>query len=469
MRFRRSFPLALAALLLAGCATVPPSVPPIAPPATPPEQTPVAPPSIVEQETASYQSAADAPRILEALDRRLAERSQTAADLTTADLSTYSNLLLTAGRFPEAEQALVLLNERQPGDRTILLSLALLAGARGDSKTQETRVAALEQSFPNDIETINLRAKLLLARGDRAGAKKLWLTMVEKQEDTTALLGLTDLALDAKKPKEALVYADRAVKAAPNDDQAWALHARVQNDLSQYLAARKDLDKAVALAPEDPWHRLDRGKLAWLHLYDTDLAQADLEYATIKNPGNFFGWAALAEVYEEQKRPRQAYDAWLKALSLRPDYRFAYPSVSMLAFRYQDFPRAAAFAKEAAKDYPAEYAFPFVEALSRRAMGQPQVALTVLEKSRPRFTKGSTVDEMFRFLITPGQDYYLNTALKLEKQENIRLRLRFYQGCVYALAKSSNSARAAFEEVSASTLERIPEIAAARDWLEHGI
>ena len=466
MRLRRSLPPIVLALLLAGCATV---TPPPQPPASAPPQAPAPPPSDVAQQAATYRSAADAPRILETLDLLLASRNQTAADLSNADLTTYSNLLLAAGRLPEAEQALNVLDGRVPGERTTLWSLALLAGARGDAKAQEARLQALEKAFPGDTQAANLRARQLLSRGDRVGAKAAWTAILAQKEDPEALMGLVDLALNAQKPKEALPLADRALKASPDDDQAWALHARVLVALEQYTGARRDLDKALTLAPNDPWHRLDRGKLAWLHLYDLDLAQADLEFATIKDPKNFFSWSALAEVYEELKRPRQAYDAWLKALSLRPDYRFAYPSTAMLAFRYQDFTRAAAFAKEAAKDYPAEYAFPFVEALSRRALGQPQEATQVLEKARPRFTRGSTVDEMFRFLLTPGQDYYLNTALNLEKKENVRLRLRFYQGCVYALGKSAASARAAFEEVSASTLERIPEIAAARDWLEHGL
>jgi tetratricopeptide (TPR) repeat protein len=464
MRFRRSWTLIATTLFLAGCASV--ARPPVLPP--PPQTTP---PSEVAAETSSYRTAADASRVLEAIDKKLAGRQATAADLSTPDLATYSNLLLAAGRLPEAEQALGILDGRRPGDKTVLLSLALLAGARGDATTQASRVMALEKAFPGDPDAGNLRARQLLVKGDLAGAKAAWLAVLDHREDVGALTGLAEMALDAKKPQDALPLADRAVKAAPQDDQAWALHARVQSDLGLYPAAKRDLDKALTLAPDDSWHHLDRGKLAWLHLYDPNLAQGDLEFTTIKDPENFFGWSALAEVYEEQLRPRQAYDAWMKALSLRPDYRFGYPSAAMLSFRYQDFPRAAAFAREAAKDYPAEYAFPFVEALSLKAMGKGPAAVAVLEKARPRFTRGSTVDEFFRFLLTTGSgaDYYFNAAMNLEKQENILLRLRFYQGCYYALTKSPGAAKAAFDEVGASSLIKIPEIGASKDWLDHGL
>jgi len=462
MRLGCRWTLVATTLFLAGCATVvrPPVLPPPPPPA-----------SEVAPEASSYRGPADATRVLDAIDRKLAARQATAADLSTPDLSTYSNLLLAAGRLPEAEQALVLLDGRKPKDHTVMLSLALLSGARGDAATQQTRVAALEAAFPGDPDAGDLKARLLLSRGDRAGAQAAWLAVLAGREDVGALTGLAELALDAKKPQAALPLADRAVKVAPGDDQTWALHARVENDLGQYVAARGDLDRALTLAPDDPWHHLDRGKLAWLRLYDTTLAQADLEFATIKLPDNFFGWSALAEVYEELQKPREAYNAWMKALSLRPDYRFAYPSAAMLSFRYQDFARAAAYAKEAAKDYPAEYGFPFVEALSLKALGQGPAATAVLEKARPRFTRGSTVDEFFRFLLTTGSgaDYYFNGAMNLEKKDNIRLRLRFYQGCFYALTKSPGAAKAAFDEVAASSLIKIPEIGAARDWLEHGL
>ena len=455
MRLCRGFPLVVAGLILAGCTTV---VPP-----------PSGPSSAVDQITASYQSPSDAPRILEAIDGQLASHEQGLSGLSTPDLSTYSNLLLAAGRLADAEKSLVVLDQRRPGDRVVLLSLALLAGARGDAATQEVRISAMEKAFPGDPDAGSLRARVFLARGDQAGARAAWLSVLEKREDAPALSALAQLALTAKKPQDALLLADRAVKAAPSDDQAWALSARILTALGRYQAAHQDLDDALALAPDDPWHHLERGRLAWHHLYDPELAQTDLELTTLKAPGVFLGWSELAEVYEDRLKPRLAYDAWLKALSLRPDYRPAYPSTTMLAFRFKDFAKAASFANQAAKDYPAEYAFVFVEALSLQALGRTQAALNVLEKARPRFVRGSSVDQMFRFLLTPGSDYYLNTALSGEKQEAIRVRLRFYQGCYYALMKSPASAKAVFEEAGASTLSNIPEIAASRDWLDHGL
>jgi tetratricopeptide (TPR) repeat protein len=460
MRFCRSGYFGLLALALVGCATTPHG--PGSSPGTPVAPTSQAP------ELAGYRSAADAPKVLDAFDQRFAKGQSTPSDLSTPDLQVYSNLLLAAGRLPEADKLFQLLNQRVPKDKTTLLTLALVAGARGDRAAQTQRLAALEAAFPGDLDAAGIRARLLLAQGNRTAAAAEWKAILAQKDDLDALVGLTDLSLDANKPQDALAWAERAVRAFPLADEAWAARARVKTDLAQYLPARQDLDRAITLSPDDPWHRLDRGKLAWLHLYDPVSARADLEYSVAKQPNNFFAWAALGEVYDDQNQPRKSYDAWMKALSVRPDYRFGYTTAAMLAFRYLDFDRAIRYAHEAAKDYPAEYAFPFVEALSLRAIGQPQAAQTVLEKARPRFERGSTVDEMFRFLLTPGSDYYLNNAMKLETKDTVRLRLRFYQGAAYALAHAANSARAALQEVADSTLQKIPEIGAARDWLEHG-
>jgi len=459
MRFRRCGSWIATTLLVAGCTTARLPVPPPTPPPSP---------SVIGPETASYRSPKDAARVLEAIDKKLAGGS--ASLLSVTDLSTYANLLLAAGRFSDAERTLSILDERKPKDHTVLLTLALLAEARGDAPALQKRVATFEAAFPGDPDAGKLRARQLSAQGDKAGAVSAWRAVLMSREDPEALSRLAESTLDAKKPAEALAFIDRAVKAAPEDDQVWALHARVQTALGQYLEAKRDLDRALTLAPDDPWHYLDRGKLAWLHLYDPMSAQSDLEFTTIKDPGNFFGWSALAAVYEELFRPRQAYVAWLKTLSIRPDYRYAYPSAAMLSFRFQDFPHAAEYAREAAKDYPAEYGFPFVEALSIMAMGQTAAAIAVLEKARPRYIRGSTVDELFRFLLTPGSgaDYSFNAAMNREKTETIRLRLRFYQGAYYALSKSPASANAAFEEVAASSLKRIPEIDASQEWLDHG-
>lgn len=442
--------LVAAALFVAGCSTV-------APP--PPSQ------SIVSKEAAAFHSAADAPRVAEAIRQQLQKNGKTVKDLSAPDLDTYSGVLIAAGQLDEADQALTLLDKKQPGDKTTLKNLALVAQARGVNA--DARVGTFLQAFPQDPDALNLKASLQLSKGDTAGAAASWNASLAKTETRQALEGLAGLALDAGKPADAKPLADRALQHDP-DDGTWALHASIQSALGNTTEARKDLDQAVTLAPDDPWHRIDRARIEWRAFRDGAAAQTDLETALKADPDNVMTWSLLADVRFGLDQPQKAYDALLAALKVRPDFRPAFTLGTMMAFRLKDYPHAVEFAQKAAKDYPGEYAFPLIEALSLQALGKPQDSKTALEKSRPRYAANPSVDELYRFLLSTNTDAFLNTKLSQEKNEATRVRLKYYQGSWYALTGAAASAKAAFEEVAASALEGVPEIAAARDWLNHG-
>ena len=451
MRVCCRWTLVAAALFVAGCSTVAP------PPSTP---------SVVTAEAASFHTGADAPRVADAIRQQLERSGKTLQDLSASDLNTYGGVLLAAGRLDDANQAFTALDKKQPGDKDTLKTLALLAQARDDG-TFEARVNALVQRYPDDPETLNLKAGLLASKGDAAGASAAWTASLAKAETREALEGLAGLAMDAGKPSEALPYADRALQHDP-DDNTWALHARVKAEQGRAAEALQDLNQAVALAPDDPWHRLDRARVEWRSLRDAPAAEADLELAVKADSSNVLSWSLLSEVLESQDKAQPAYDALLQSVRLRPDFRPSYPSGAMLAFRLKDYAHAVDFAQKAAQDYPGEYGFPLVEFLSLQALGRAPEAKAALDRARPRYAANAPVMELFRFLLTPTSDSYLNTTLQQEKRESTRVRLKYYQGCWYAQTGADASARAAFEEVAASKLESIPEIPAARAWLNHG-
>jgi tetratricopeptide (TPR) repeat protein len=451
MHARCRWTLVAAALFVAGCSTVAPPRPA---------------PSIVSTEAANFHSAADAPHVADAIRQQLEQSGKTVQDLSASDLNTYAGVLLAAGRLDDADKTLTVLDKKQPGDKETLKTLALLAEARGDA-SYEARVSALTQKFPTDPEVLNLKAHLLASKGDTAGASAAWSASLAKTETREALEGLAGIALDANKPDEALPLADRALQHDP-DDGTWALHSQVMRALNKPFDARHDLDQAVSLAPNDPWHRLDRARVEWRQIHDAAAAQTDLETAVKLDPNNVLSWSLLSEVLESRDQVQPAYDALLKTIQLRADFNPSYPSGAMLAFRLKDYPRAIEFARKAAKDYPGEYAFPLVEFLSLQALNRPQDAQASLDKARPRYTENASVTELFRFLQTPTSDSFLNTTLEKDKNQANRIRVKYYQGCWYAQTGAAASAQAAFEEVAACQLEGIPEILAARAWLNHG-
>jgi len=388
-------------------------------------------------------------------------------DLSTPDLKTYASLLLAAQKWNNAETLFELLQSRDPKDPEVLKALTLLSLGKAKPEEQERRWTLWSQAAPEDPDLSDIHAQIQMAAGDVKAAQATWKASAETQ-DPRALVSLAKLARQRKDYAGALLLADKAVAAGPKDDQAWAERARVNDALKHPLKARADWDTAIALAPQDPWHRLDRGQLALRELYDLKTAQGDLEFATIKLPENVLAWESLAEVYERKSEDHDAWHAWLTALALRPDYAPAYPSAAMLSFHFQDYSHAAQYARLAAKAYPAEYGFPLVEGLSLLAQGQRDQALSVLQKASGRFRDTPSVAEFFHFLLVPNSDYYLNTALQQEKNAALRVSLRSYQGAYYTLLKQAASAKAALDEVAQSGLKQLPEAASASYWLDNG-
>lgn len=129
-----------------------------------------------------------------------------------------------------------------------------------------------------------------------------------------------------------------ALKAAPNEDAAGAVEARILDtwaqqatpavrlllarglrDLGQNAAsdAYDSFDGAITLQPEvaEAWH----GRaMARFHLGDGPGAVADIEQSLQREPRDFAALADLSRVAEAQGNARGALAAWRRVLALAP-------------------------------------------------------------------------------------------------------------------------------------------------------
>ena len=467
---RLGFPLAAATCLIVACATQPP--PPVEPPPStpvvvdnnvqPPAETP--PISVVQAATEAYHSAADAPLVL----AKIQSSGTDPASLSVEDQGIYANLLLATGKYKPAAEMFRHVLEIQAGNKDALTALVLLTGLDGDTSSQKALIDELVYRYPTDTDVLNLQAQNAFSQGDSSGARSAWEASIQSGPTPDALVGLAMLALQTKKTKDAIALLNRAEGLTQANDLLYSLRSQAYTTLGEYLLAENDLTHAITLMPENSWYYLDRARLNLLNLKKPVQALADAEQALSLDSSLFYAWEYKAEILESQGKAKEAYQAYRKALALEKNFRFSYPAVATLAFRLQDYPQAILSAHEAAKDFPGEYAFPIIEALSLRFLGKKSEAQTVLEKNQSRFPRGTTVNELYRFLLAPENDTYLNAALSREPKENIRVRVQFYQACQYVALKAYSSARAGFQLASESRLPGIPEIAAARDWLDHG-
>jgi tetratricopeptide (TPR) repeat protein len=84
-----------------------------------------------------------------------------------------------------------------------------------------------------------------------------------------------------------------------------------------FAAASRDLDEAVALAPDWPAARFERGKL-WLRRDDLIRASDDFRAAAARMPGFGPAWANLGATLGELDRPDEALEAFDAALACDP-------------------------------------------------------------------------------------------------------------------------------------------------------
>ncbi len=219
----------------------------------------------------------------------LLERPDASADVRT--LAARAHLL--NGELAEAEKAFAAAAKSAPGDRRSQVALAanrallgdgragvealrsLAAGSddtladlplitalmrRNDVKAAMTAIDALEKKQPDKPMAANLRARLLLQQGDKAGAEKAFRRALEI--DPTffpAASSLAQLARLAGHEDEAERIVDEFLKAAPTHTQALIASAMLKSRRGvppeEILSF---LDRAIARVPTDPALRLAR-------------------------------------------------------------------------------------------------------------------------------------------------------------------------------------------------------------------
>ena len=94
-------------------------------------------------------------------------------------------------------------------------------------------------------------------------------------------------------------------------------------------AAARELDEALALAPEWPAVWFERGKL-WLRRDDMDRASEDFRAAADRMPGFGPAWANLGATLGELNRPAEALKAFEAALACDPGSHQAVNNVGVV-------------------------------------------------------------------------------------------------------------------------------------------
>ena len=223
------------------------------------------------------------------LMRRAARAGSGAPESTNWTRVQLGQLLIKAGRLPEAERAYREALFRVPGDVRAQAGLAAVAAARGDLATAERELARAASVLPLP-EIVTALADVRTARGDRAGADEA-LALARTTFDLFAAAGgdadLERAALDAAHPRgtdaaATVRLARRALAERPSihaqDALAWALY-RTGDCRGALRAARA----ANRLGTVDPIMRYHLGAAAAC-AGEKGLARTALHAALADNP-----------------------------------------------------------------------------------------------------------------------------------------------------------------------------------------
>ena len=171
--------------------------------------------------------------------------------------------------------------------------------------TSEIRIGTWE-----DGKQVTWKPKNLLnctVREDRDGFLRVydgrWEGWVSKDDMVTA--------------EDAPIYFDKAVKANPNDANAWSMRGLGWKDKGEYDNAIKDFTEAIRLKPDASAHYTCRGN-AWLAKKEYDKAIADYAEAIRLDPKSAVAFNNRGVAWRNKKEYDKAIADYTEALRLDP-------------------------------------------------------------------------------------------------------------------------------------------------------
>ncbi|MDT3706972.1 MAG: PEP-CTERM system TPR-repeat protein PrsT [Thiobacillus sp.] len=248
----------------------------------------------------------------------------------------------------------------KPSQADVALAILLLKGKEYDRALQV--IANLEKKLPENPITHNLRAAVLLDKGDRAGARKALeqalaidpkfylaavnlarLDMLEQKPEAArkrfdsilaadknnvkAMMALADLAMAEKREKDYVKWLEKASKADPK-----AMEPR--SALVRYYLKNKENQKALNLA-QDTANNANADSLAAMGLLgsvqmatgDNAAAIETFNSLTLKAPRSPDAYLRLALAQIADKKLDPARDSLKKAIRIKPDFLQAHDTL----------------------------------------------------------------------------------------------------------------------------------------------
>jgi len=263
------------------------------------------------------------------------------------------------GQFDEAiamyQSALPSVKDKNP----VRLNLGLAYYKKGDLTNAREQFAALHQSAPSNVQAAILLADTEIRLGDAESAAGV-LDPLEKvnarNPDFEYVFGLA--LIKSGHRRDGVARMEKAAELG-NSPDAYMLAGATLLDLNEFEQARRDLEKALQMAPKTPTlHRLvgmARDKTG-----DQKAAEPAFRQALAENPDDFDANLYLGALLYKQRHMEEAKVYLDHAVKLRPSDVMARYESAMLKSTSGDYEEAAKELEGVVKDNP-DWLEPHVE------------------------------------------------------------------------------------------------------------
>lgn len=383
-------------------------------------------------------------------------------DMSAEDCAVFSSLLLAAGEFEEAQAVAKQTLEKDPDNVDSLFNLALLAQVQGDWDGYSLHLNKMHSVAPEDPRANSALGILALQKEEVDQAVDYFQTALLAGDNFLAYNGMGQISLQAKRYENAVEWFSKAIAMDEENSYAYGDRSKANKGLEKFISAEKDLNRAIELDPVYVWHYVDRGRLRYRHMHKEKGAVDDFTKALELDPENFFALAYRGQILEEWGQWEQAYEDLRKAVELKPDYYPVYPSYAFLCYFKGEYAAARNYFELVRKDYPAEYSFPVMIALSLKQEGKEREARNYLEANIKSIPCENPFYEVARYYINPSNDYPFSTMIQKIGGEAKRLRFLFYLAAQYELQNMEGLADTYYREIAESGVDGFPEIRIAQ-------
>jgi len=265
---------------------------------------------------------------------------------------------LRRGDLGSADDVLEKMLVRDPNNRSVCLSLALLKIRQNELAEAEKLVAKLRTEEPNSLPVAAAQVELDIRMGNSDNALHVCDEMVNKLNTASSCLLRGRAYAAIGQADNAKADFERAVTMEPNNPDAWVAKsvfhhslgesARAISDIRRALSVVPDslqiqktavslylvsddsdlrrqgeaiLEKALLSNPEDVELRLHKARLLLAKGTAPDIEQATgiLQSITERQPQVVDAWVLLAQIALQEAKPAKAIDIALRGLVHRPN------------------------------------------------------------------------------------------------------------------------------------------------------